>query len=176
MSSKFSSPFMAKSPLLEAELTRREKRKARKAGKAGAKSEKEGISEKKKKRLVEKSNKKLMQAAGVETYANKDKDGRVGLRSTPKVSAVADISGKAAKKQKEKQSANLMVKSPLNVDPFAKPKEDPNPPQYHAQKIKSKIAMMPSSAVKPVVNAVKKGVKGFIDFYSGAKKKLNTKK
>ena len=70
-------------------------------------------------------------------------------------------------------AAPFMAKSPLKVDPFAKPKEDPNPPQYHAQKIRSKIAMMPSSAGKPVVNAIKKGVKSVVDFYSGAKKQLN---
>ena len=34
------------------------------------------------------------------------------------------------------------------------------------------IAMMPYSAVKPVVNVIKKGVKSVVDFYSGAK---NTK-
>jgi len=71
-----------------------------------------------------------------------------------------------------KFSSPFMAKSPLKVDPFAKPKKDPNPPQYHAQKIKSKIAMMPSSAGKPIVNAVKKGFQKVVDFYSGAKKKL----
>ena len=79
----------------------------------------------------------------------------------------------AMQSDKGKYTAPFTAKSPLKVDPFAKPKEDPNPPQYHAQKIRSKIAMMPSSAGKPVVNAIKKGVKSVVDFYSGAKKQLN---
>jgi len=69
-------------------------------------------------------------------------------------------------------STPFMAKSPLKVDPFAKPKKEKNPPQYHAQKIRSKIAMMPSSTIK----SIKKGVQNFVDFYSGAKKKLDTKK
>jgi len=90
---------MAKSPLFKVELTKREKRKAQKAGKASGKSEKEGISEKRRKRLVEKSNKKYMKAADAETYVRKNADGNVSLRSTPKVSAISSESGKAYKKQ-----------------------------------------------------------------------------
>jgi len=61
-----------------------------------------------------------------------------------------------------KFSSPFMAKSPLKVDPFAKKKKETNPA----------IAMMPYSAVKPVVNVIKKGVKSIVDFYSGAK---NTK-
>jgi len=57
----------------------------------------------------------------------------------------------------------FMAKSPLKVDPFTKPKK---------KTVNPEIAMMPSSAGKPVVNAIKKGVKKVVDFYSGAKKQL----
>ena len=99
--SKFASPFMAKSPL-NVELTNREKRKAKKAGIAGAKAEKEGISEKKKERLIKKANKKFMKAADKKTYASKELDGSVGL-SGEKALKASKISGEAYDKQKKEQ-------------------------------------------------------------------------
>ena len=89
----------ASSPLND-NLTNREIRKAEKAGKAYAQSMEVGISEKKKQRKTEKSNKKIMKALDKDTYWNKTADGHVRFavdNLSDKHHELLKISGDASK-------------------------------------------------------------------------------
>ena len=89
----------ASSPLND-NLTNREIRKAEKAGKAYAQSMEVGISEKKKQRKTEKSNRKIMKALGTDTYFNKTADGHVRFavdNMSDKDHELLKISGDASK-------------------------------------------------------------------------------
>jgi hypothetical protein len=104
MKSPFNKDFNDKSPVKEV-LTNKERRKAEKAGKAYAQSMEVGISEKKRKRKTEKSNKKIMKALGRDTYANKTMQGHVRFRSdglSDKDREILNVSQKSVEANKKR--------------------------------------------------------------------------
>ena len=104
MKSPFNKDFNDKSPVKEV-LTNRERRKAEKAGKAYAQSMEVGISDRKRRRKTEKSNKKIMKALGRDTYANKTTQGHVRFREdglSDKDREILNVSQKAVEANKKR--------------------------------------------------------------------------
>ena len=104
MKSPFNKDFNDKSPVKEI-VTNRERRKAEKAGKAYAQSMEVGISDRKRRRKTEKSNKKIMKALGRDTYANKTMQGHVRFRAdglSDKDHEILDISQKSVEANKKR--------------------------------------------------------------------------
>jgi len=102
MNSPFNKNFNSKSPVKVA-ISNRERRKAEKAGKAFAQSMEVGISDRKRKRKTEKSNKKIMKALERDTYANKSPQGHARFSHLSKRDRkILDVSAESSKKNRTK--------------------------------------------------------------------------
>ena len=166
----FTAPFMAKSPLKRRDKSNKEKRLSEKletTQQDAADHYVEGHGEKNYNRKQDRlERKELRVEQKLEREQKKQSRKNLGLKGSG-ADRKGDRAERKALRTKQKERAarrkERESESPLNVDPFAKPKK---------KTINPSIAMMPSSAGKPVINAVKKGVKSVVDFYSGAKKQL----
>jgi hypothetical protein len=109
--------FSGTSSPLNDNLTNREIRKAEKAGKAYAQSMEVGISEKKRQRKTEKSNKKIMKALGKDTYANKTMQGHVRFREdglSDKDHEILNVSQKSVEANKKRYIDDDFGKHPYS--------------------------------------------------------------
>jgi hypothetical protein len=109
--------FSGTSSPLNDNLTNREIRKAEKAGKAYAQSMEVGISEKKRQRKTEKSNKKIMKALGRDTYANKTMQGHVRFREdglSDKDHEILNVSQKSVEANKKRYIDDDFGKHPYS--------------------------------------------------------------
>lgn len=170
--SKFSSPFMAKSPLKRRDKSNKEKRLSEKletTQQEAADHYVEGYGEKnydrKKDRL---ERKELRVEQKLEREKKKQSRKSLGLKGSG-ADRKGDRAERKALRTKQKERATRRKEreneSPLNVDPFAKPKKKDTASTFVEVKkpVNTSIAMMPSSAVQPTIKAIKAGVKNIVN-------------